>query len=113
MTEIFDFLAQNPAYAVAAGVLVMIGAFSLMKKLIKTAIVVGILFFGYCFYLHSEGKALPTTADAEKVLQQGKDMTAKLQKEAREMQEQAQQTSKDVSRAKSKVDVAAAKLGVK
>jgi ribosomal protein L9 len=106
MSEIFSFLSHNPAYAAGAGLLLVVGAFSLLKKLIKTAIVVGILFGAYCYYLHTEGKALPTTADAERVLQQGKQMTSKLEQEAEQAQKEAQQ-------AKQKLDEAKAKLGGK
>jgi hypothetical protein len=113
MTEIFNFLAQNPAYAIAAGLLVLVGAFSLFKKLLKTAIVIGVVFFAYCFYLHSEGKALPTSADAERMLQQGKDLSTKLEKQARDLQQQAQQAAKDASQAKTKLDDARSKLGGK
>jgi hypothetical protein len=113
MNEIVDFLSKNPAYGAVAGVLIVIGAFSLFKKLLKTAIVVGIVFFGYCFYLHSEGKALPTAADAQRVLDHGKELGGKLQKEAQQVAKDAQQAAQNVAQARSKVEDASAKLGGK
>jgi len=97
MNEILLFLEKNPAYLAVAAVLVLFASFSLAKKLIKTALLAAVLFAAYCYYLHSEGKALPTQADAERVLEEGRAMKDKLEK-------QAGQAKAQVDEARSKLD---------
>jgi cell division protein FtsL len=91
MNEITTLITHNPLYGVIAGLLALFVVFSLVKKLIKWALIACVMFAAYVYYMHTQGKdvKLPSMSDAEKVLEQGKQAASKLGDQAKDAKDQA------------------------
>jgi uncharacterized protein HemX len=71
MNELVTALQAHPLAAVIAAATAAAIVFSLVKKLLKLAIVAVLCLGAGLWFLHSQGKSLPSAKEAERLLHEG------------------------------------------
>ena len=63
MESFFDTLLSNPIYLAILAIIFILLLYSIIKRIIKLVIGIGVVLIAYVFYLHYTGQEVPKTVE--------------------------------------------------